>query len=327
MTNEFTSPVNGKLAEPHASTPSVSVIVPVYNAEPYLPECIESLIHQTMEDIEIILVDDGSTDRSGQICDEYAAKDPRIQVIHQKNAGISEARNAGIDCARADYFMFADSDDWVEPDFCHTPYILARENGADLVMFQYRQNKQGQDIRHYPAIPEGVKPPEEANHLLVSIVMMYAWNKLYHRDLFSDLRYPAGKVYEDRLMTPVLVHKASKIVYSSRILYHYQQRSDGISQTHSQNNLDDCFYAIEQTTQNMRNWGYTQDATEYYQFCLYDFISSHWEKSDYTEKCLRYFRSLKRCPDWMSKKQKYMFYLLRLSPGLFRVVYRIRDKK
>ncbi len=309
-----------------SAKPSVSIIVPVYNVEEYLPRCIDSLIHQTLQEIEILLIDDGSTDRSGQICDEYAAKDPRIQVVHQKNAGLSGARNAGIDRARAEHLMFVDSDDWVEPDFCKTPLALAKENHADLVMFQYRIAN-GKDTRRYPAVPDGIKTSREANHLLTTVVKMYAWNKLYHRRLFADIRYPVGRVYEDKITTPVLIHSASRIVYSSQILYNYRLHPASITRIQSQKNISDCFYATELAVQNMRDWGYGKDATEYYSFCLYDFLTSHWEKSEYTEKCIRYFRCLKHCPDWMSKKQRLMLYLLLLSPSLFHAIYKFHKRK
>ena len=128
---------------PPAIAPAVSVIVPVYNVEPYLHRCVDSLTGQTLTDIEIILVDDGSTDGCGRICDEYAAADPRVRVVHQENAGLSEARNAGIDRARADYLMFVDSDDWVEKDYCRIPWEIARSQQADLVMFQFRELRNG----------------------------------------------------------------------------------------------------------------------------------------------------------------------------------------
>ena len=116
--------------------PLVSVIVPVYNVEPYLHRCIDSLVHQTLKDIEIILIDDGSTDGCGKICDEYAAADTRIRVVHQENAGLCEARNTGIDRAQADYLMFVDSDDWVQAEFCEIPLMLAKEHQADLACFR-----------------------------------------------------------------------------------------------------------------------------------------------------------------------------------------------
>ena len=196
--------------------PLVSVIVPVYNVEPYLHRCIDSLVHQTLKDIEIILIDDGSTDGCGRICDEYAAADTRIRVVHQENAGLSEARNAGIDRAKADYLMFVDSDDWAEPKFCELPLMLAKEQRADLVMFQFRHFQNGKEKkRRCNSINEGIKTQAEALNLMIqSIVGMSAWNKLYHKDLFQRNRYPKDKNYEDIFLTPILIHEAKRIVYT-----------------------------------------------------------------------------------------------------------------
>ena len=118
--------------------PHVSVIVPVYNVEEYLRKCIDSIVAQTLKDIEIILVDDGSTDGSGTICDEYASQDKRVRVVHKINGGLSSARNTGIEAASAPFLMFIDSDDWVEPNFCEKPYLAAKNNNADLVLFSFR---------------------------------------------------------------------------------------------------------------------------------------------------------------------------------------------
>ena len=119
--------------------PKISIIVPVYKTETYLRQCIDSLINQTFQDIEIILVDDGSPDNSPAICDEYAAKDQRIKVIHKQNAGVSEARNSGIDAAKGDFLMFVDSDDWMEIDGCDILYNEYLQTGADTVIGDNRK--------------------------------------------------------------------------------------------------------------------------------------------------------------------------------------------
>ena len=126
--------------------PKVSVIIPVYNVESYLRKCVDSIIGQTLINIEIILVDDGSTDRSGSICDEYRRQDGRIQVIHKANGGLSSARNVGIDAASAPYIMFLDSDDWAEPGFCEIPYDAAVDTNSDLVIFQTCYVKDGKQV-------------------------------------------------------------------------------------------------------------------------------------------------------------------------------------
>jgi Glycosyltransferases involved in cell wall biogenesis len=237
--------------------PLVSAIVPVYNVEPYLRRCIDSLINQTLQDIEIILVNDGSTDGGGRICDEYASKDARIRVVHQENAGLSEARNAGIDCARANYLMFVDSDDWVEPDFCRIPLTIAKDKQADLVVFLFHCFQKGREKKRlfYP-IDEGIKTQVEALDLIQSNVGMAAWNKLYHRDLFRRNRYPKGKNFEDVFLTPILVHEAKRIVYTPIVLYNYEKRIGSITTDPSTKNAWDQFNAITATAQHLTEWGY-----------------------------------------------------------------------
>ena len=120
--------------------PKVSVIVPIFNVKAYLPRCLDSLCCQTLTEIEIILIDDGSSDGSGEIADRYAQTDNRFQVIHQENRGLSAARNRGIEAAQAYYLMFVDSDDWVDPDFCRIPYEIATDHGVELVIFRQWQD-------------------------------------------------------------------------------------------------------------------------------------------------------------------------------------------
>ena len=324
MTKESeASTLNPAPAEQQQFIPSVSVIVPVYNVEPYLRRCIESLIHQTIKDIEIILVDDGSTDGCGRICDEYAAADARIRVVHQENAGLSEARNAGIDRARADYLMFVDSDDWVEAEFCEIPYTLAKEQRADLVMFQSRFIKSRHQWTNHPAVSDGIKTQAVAIHLLIDGVGMAAWNKLYHRKLFLENRYPKGKVYEEVSLTPILVHEAGIIVYSSAVLYNREYRNGSITTVLSEQNAKDWFEALFFTAHNLKVWGYTQESEAFLNRRLLEFISKGWNSPEHNEWCIRYYWKIKSCPKNLSWKWKCMYYLLRLSPNLCGLVYKI----
>ena len=303
--------------------PLVSVIVPVYNVEPYLRRCIDSLINQTLQDIEIILVDDGSTDGSGQICNEYAAKDARIRVVHQENAGLSEARNTGIDCARANYLMFVDSDDWVEPEFCELPLTIGKEQQADLVMFQFRRIQNGKEKkRRYYYIDEGIKTQAEAFDLIQGAVGMAAWNKLYHRDLYRINRYPKGKNYEDSFLTPILVHEAKRIVYTPTALYNYEKRTGSITTDLSAKNAQDQYDAKTLSAQLLEEWGYPSLSEKYLQINLLSFVSREWKSPELNNECIQYLRSLKRCPSHFSFKQHLQFHLLVISPTLYRLVYR-----
>ena len=207
---------------------SISIIVPIYKVEKYLRRCIESLIHQDYPDIEIILVDDGSPDNCGTICDEYAQKDTRIKVIHQQNGGLSSARNTGIDVAQGDYLMFVDSDDWVEPNYCSTAINKAVENKCDIVVFGY-----------YNIYKDHIDITQRKEKLFNSIdaiielhggqIESFAWNKIYKADLFkTGIRYPKGRLFEDIGTTYLLFHQANAVYQASGATYNYQKREDSI---------------------------------------------------------------------------------------------------
>ena len=212
----------------------VSVIVPVYNVLPYLDRCIESIVRQTVQPIEIILVDDGSTDKSGARCDEWTAKDGRIRVLHQKNGGLSAARNTGIGAAVGKYFMFTDSDDWIEPDMMEKLLFAAETCNAQIAECNYehifpdhieKEKLSGGDW----LIADRHRAASEEVHW--GRFKGVAWNKLYRRELFTeDIRYPAGKCYEDEFLTHRLFYKAERLVSIEDILYHYDRtRKDSIT--------------------------------------------------------------------------------------------------
>lgn len=207
----------------------VSVIIPVYNVEPYLARCLNSILAQTYTNIEIILIEDGSTDRSPQICDEYKAKDNRIVVIHKKNGGQGEARNLGIDICKGDYISFVDSDDWVESTYIEDLLNFVLKDEADISIcelekiysnksFQSPQNPKYQLYTPIKAIKRLFLQRE------ISFIAPYC--KIYKHSLFNRIRFPVGKVHEDEFTTYLIFNNATKIAYTSKTLYYYFQRSD-----------------------------------------------------------------------------------------------------
>ena len=172
--------------------PRLSVIVPVYNVAAYLPACIDSILSQTVRDLELILIDDGSPDDCGQICDEYAAKDTRVQVIHQKNHGVSAARNAGLRIASGDFFGFVDPDDWIAPEMFASLLKAAQENHAQIAVCGFTFCDESGNVEYDQAVPEGLYGREE---LLMSIYGMpnrfhgSMCNKIFSRDLLKDIRF------------------------------------------------------------------------------------------------------------------------------------------
>lgn len=215
--------------ERRMSDPRISVIVPVYKVEPYLRKCLDSIVNQTYQNLEIILVDDGSPDNCGAICDEYAARDERIRVIHQSNGGLSAARNAGLDVATGDCIGFVDSDDWAEPEMFETLFRGMEETKADIaVCGRYEEYK---DRRAAIGWPETrIMNREEALGELLKKTQLQnlVWDKLYRRKLFEGLHFPAGKTFEDIAVMHRLLLRAEKVVCLPETMYHYRQRPDGI---------------------------------------------------------------------------------------------------
>lgn len=214
--------------------PLVSIIVPVYKVEQYLNRCVESLVGQTYRALEIILVDDGSPDGSGSLCDEWAEKDSRIRVLHKANGGLSSARNAGIEVCTGQYIAFVDSDDWMEQDAIAYLYGLLQTHQADFVM--------GENLRTYgEAAPkqkdfrERVCTREEFLRLFFKIGtqvdVMYAWGKLYRRELFREVRYPVGLTDEDVPTTFSIIMESDRIVYSTKVVYDYYYNPQSITGT------------------------------------------------------------------------------------------------
>lgn len=247
--------------------PFISVVVPVYNVEPYLRRCLDSVITQTYRNLEIILVDDGSTDCSGKICDEYVKKDSRIIIIHKENGGLSDARNVGIKTASADYIAFIDSDDYIEKRCLQRLAWILFKNNADIAICEYYSGNHNE----FPKDRE----PKKKIECFDSKVMLKNWhgkykhletiacNKLYKKTLFTEnsIYYPVGYFNEDVMTTHLLVEKASKIVITNERLYYYYQRKDSTMHTLSEKKIEDCIFAHNIRLDFFKNKGY-QEAYE-----------------------------------------------------------------
>ena len=215
----------------------ISIIVPVYKVEPYLRKCVESIINQTYTNLEIILVDDGSPDNCGTICDEYALKDSRIKVIHKENGGLSDARNAGLDIATGDYIGFVDSDDWIEPQMYGKLLDLLLNYGADMALGGVADDVvTGGEVKTVKVSDYGNTPRSEDK---LSAMRCYffgswaAWDKLYRRELFDGIRFPMGEINEDEAIVLHLLDRCEKVCYTNEICYHYIKRANSGSITTS----------------------------------------------------------------------------------------------
>lgn len=241
-------------------TPLISIIVPVYQVKEYVGECIESLLTQTYTNLEILLVDDGSTDGSGAICDQYAGRDDRVRVVHQENQGPSVARNAGLNCAKGEYIAFVDSDDVVLPDFIETLFGLVKKYQADIAACAFLKFStenladakngilhvdSGRD-RYGKVKDGGLRRREQKKYgerCMTSEQMLrqwhgrykkwetVAWNKLYRKDVFNRgkadvIRFPVGRKLEDVLTSHLIAVNAERIALTMRELYLYRIRPD-----------------------------------------------------------------------------------------------------
>ena len=210
--------------------PLISVIVPVYKVQAYLPRCVESILSQSMTDFELILVDDGSPDHCGELCDEYAKKDSRVHAIHQVNGGLSAARNVGIDWvftnSDSKWLSFVDSDDWVQPKYLEALYEAARHEKVDISICGYVKTL-GEDIPNPSVITESKQNTEQV-YIENTTNATIACGKLYNKNCFQNIRFPVGKIHEDEFVIYKILFQYESIVIIDQPLYAYFQNSDGI---------------------------------------------------------------------------------------------------
>lgn len=314
----------------------ISVIVPIYNVEKYLGKCLNSILEQTFTDYELILVDDGSTDSSGDMADEYALKDDRISVIHKKNGGLSDARNHGIDKANGEYVCFIDSDDWIEKTYLEELHELAVKNEADITICDYQKNTGDSVITQPKEFAVVIETGIDAIDNLYSDkygIYVVAWNKLYNRDLFTDLRYPVGMIHEDEAIFGDLFCEAKKVVRTERILYNYRVNNETsiMSSKYSLKRLD-ILKAMEIRMETYKSKGlnryYEKDSFKYLYKILLNEIEIKKIKGDNravlkklkNKYWSKYTESLHF--DWSVKRKIAMFIF-----GIFPKAYLLRHKQ
>lgn len=205
----------------------ISVIIPIYNVEKYLNKCIDSVIAQTYKNIEIILVDDGATDQSGEICNQYAIKDQRIKVIHKENGGLSDARNAGIDVATGRYYSFIDADDYIEVDMLETLYYSITQNKADISICNIKRIYEDGEIESFYEPTDSEIVLEELDRFK-TLNQPSVCNKIFSAHLFKSVRFIKGKYYEDTFIYHELLYLAEKVVLTGKTGYWYRERRESI---------------------------------------------------------------------------------------------------
>lgn len=316
----------------------ISVIVPVYNVQEYLVRCVKSIQNQTFGDMEIVLVDDGSTDLSGYMCDEMARYDGRIKVIHKKNGGLSDARNAGIDIARGEYFFFVDSDDWIDDDTLEVLYRIAIDEHADIVECSYR-NIFMDYVEDETANTGEMIIGDSIFALKGQIAWKYfksvAWNKLYHKKIFSDgKRYPVGKYHEDEFFTHKAFCAAERLVYIDLAKYNYvRERKGSITHKVTSKILDSC-YALRERMDFVHERNMDEiliDLQNLYCWVVFDRVYRCYKSGVHDEKMQRFIEELKTHKDevlsWqVAEEYKKRYSILCDSYELFVETYEDNNK-
>lgn len=208
----------------------ISVIIPVYNVQPYLERCVSSVCSQTYSNLQIVLVDDGSTDESGSLCDKLSEADSRIQVIHKDNGGLSDARNAGLEMAKGEYISFVDSDDWLEPEFFELLLCAILRFSADIAGCEYRRCSVMEPFDHSSEEGRFIAYDRitAMEGLIVNQIQQVVWNKLYVKSILRGLRFEKGKYHEDEFWSYQVFARIRKYVSVDYVGYHYFQRTDSI---------------------------------------------------------------------------------------------------
>lgn len=311
----------------------ISVIVPVYRVKDYINECIDSIINQTYRNLEIILVDDGSPDDCGEICDMYSEQDSRITVIHKQNGGLSDARNAGLDAAAGEYIAFVDGDDHIHHEMYERLLDSIRNSGSDVAvcavdMVDENGLKLTSVNSEMPEFDFQMTGVEALNKLVFSRLWGYvtAWNKLYRAELFNGLRYKTGKIHEDEFIIHHIYNRCKKVTYIHDRLYYYVQRTGSImNDVFTEKNLDKLEAFLDRA-----EMGYSMN---YYEFAyrvlgafVLEYIDASKRVNDEAKKRLKTYKKMydeiytklmfKSCNGYSIVK-RLRFLLFYISPSVF----------
>lgn len=293
----------------------ISVIVPVYKVEKYLSHCVDSILAQTYQDFELILVDDGSPDRCGLMCEEYAKKDGRITVLHRENGGLSAARNTGIDWAfvnsDSEYLTFIDSDDWIHPQYLELLLQAAEEHHVpvSICSFDRPEAPVAEALEHISDCSSEVMTAET---LLVDHVwnFNYAWGKLYRKVYFREIRYPEGKNFEDTFTTYKVLFAGEQVALIDKALYFYFKNEDGITRSPWTPKELVVFEAMENQVKFYRENGYAKALEKeeylYVNHFAYQICRIRENRVD-----------LKQNIPYLRQMRKKMMKLVRQNPGRF----------
>ena len=314
----------------------ISVIVPIYNTDKYLDKCIKSILSQTYEQIELILINDGSTDNSGKICDNYASVDTRVRVVHKKNGGISDARNTGLNFAKGDLISFVDSDDFIHPSMLSRLWQSLINCDADIaacdrqIIYNY-ENELVRETLHGNKANNEIKVLNniEAIEMIFfdpSIKIAAVWGKLYKKSLFDGIHYPVGRTYEDTATTYKILYNASKITFTYDKLYFYLKRTDSISGREVNHATLDLLDAVKERS----DFFLAKGLIDLYHMSSYDYLiriinlhnrfmnlktCDNWILSELRQRYVLAFKNFRNFRH-LNSKQKIKLYSHYISPNL-----------
>lgn len=316
----------------------ISVIIPVYRVEAYLKRCVDSVLAQTYTHMEVILVDDGSPDGCPSICDAYAEQDARVTVIHQENAGLSGARNAGIDRAKGAYLAFVDSDDYLAPDFLERLYQACVDTNSEMSVCRWEYVK-GESI---PEKGTGKTEIFTGRQMLANLYtpdgayFVVAWNKLYKKELFEKIRYPLGRIHEDEATTYRIYDKVRKAAYVDRSLYGYFVAPSSITRGFNPRRLD-WVTAVAERIDFFEERGYRElmvpalqafaDGSIDIYFGLRDFLPGSEREQEVIRSYIR--RGLRRVKPYgkFPMRTTIGYWLFLLCPGIYRkLLNQVKDE-
>lgn len=319
----------------------ISIIIPVYNVEKYLERCLKSVVQQSYYNLEIILINDGSTDKSAVICDSYELVDERIKVIHKGNGGLSDARNAGLAIAKGNYISFLDSDDWIHKDYILELYKIASENKSDISVCNFKEvyleDKISVEDTFSNANISVFSNLEALSQLTNELYVQFtiACAKLYKKELFDGIEFPFSKLHEDEYTTYKVIAKANKVVYTSKQLYFYYKRPDSImGQGINLKGRLDYFEALSNQIKFFRKTNLLDNADilceklfSTYRVIYIFFLSKNKNSNFIDDKLLK--RTLKKHLNEsnISKKKKFLCYLFLSNPTIIYSIEKIVRKQ
>ena len=326
--------------------PLITIVITIYNIKEYLPRAIESVIKQTYQNLEILLVDDGSTDGSEMICDKYALRDKRIRVIHKKNGGPSEARNVAIEQAKGEYIGFVDGDDWIEEDMYENMYLAIRQSDSQLAVCNYKevsdidiQDTSDDTILYFgkdEALKSFIREEETVR------IQNAAWNKLYHKKLLKNIRFPVGKLYEEIVFTTKLLHEAKAVVYLNQGYYNYVVDRVGSIMNMGVNHriFTDQIPLYKEKREYLENIG-RKDLVDIHNFFFYKRLLNHYleiqknRPQDYKKYCKEIRKKIKEEKKFIVKayssevstrNEAVKMKMFRISPMGFYLFTKINEK-